>query len=84
MISHGVAGFLKERMFEASDGYRIHICDMYVIPCYHSPRSDIQNVRLLTSLLYGSRSCGLTAIANLKKQSFECRSCRNKTASTFP
>ena len=24
--------------------------------------------------------CGLTAIANLKKQSFECRSCKNKTA----
>jgi DNA-directed RNA polymerase beta subunit len=25
-------------------------------------------------------SCGLTAIANLKKQSFECRACKNKTA----
>ncbi|KAK1229035.1 DNA-dependent RNA polymerase II [Marasmius sp. AFHP31] len=52
MISHGISGFLKERLFKASDAYQGHVCD----------------------------TCGLSAIADLKKQNFECRACKNKTA----
>lgn len=52
MIAHGTSAFLHERLMEASDAFRVHVCGI----------------------------CGLmSVIANLKKNQFECRACKNKT-----
>jgi DNA-directed RNA polymerase II subunit RPB2 len=49
IISHGSAAFLKERLMDQSDAYRVHVCEL----------------------------CGLIAVANLQKNTFECRACRS-------
>ncbi|KAL3923204.1 MAG: hypothetical protein SGPRY_004297, partial [Prymnesium sp.] len=65
MISHGVASILKERLMDASDA---------VSPAHSSGLRGEQAFRVHVCDL-----CGMIAIANLNKGTFECRGCRNKT-----
>jgi DNA-directed RNA polymerase II subunit RPB2 len=51
MIAHGSSQFLKERLFDVSDAYRVHVCDR----------------------------CGLFAVANIKRNTFECKGCNDST-----
>ncbi|KAJ9127140.1 DNA-dependent RNA polymerase II [Naganishia onofrii] len=46
MISHGMAGFLKERMYDASDAYRLHICDICGMQCIANLRAAKFECRL--------------------------------------
>jgi len=50
IIAHGSAKFLKERLFDVSDAYRVHVCEV----------------------------CGLFSVADLDKNTFECRLCKDR------
>jgi DNA-directed RNA polymerase II subunit RPB2 len=61
MISHGCASFLKERYVPRTR----NAADGRLMEVSDAYRMHVCDI------------CGLPAIANLKKQQFECRSCRN-------
>jgi DNA-directed RNA polymerase II subunit RPB2 len=49
--AHGMMHFLKERMMDCSDNYRVFVCNR----------------------------CGMIAVANVERNSFQCNSCKNLT-----
>jgi DNA-directed RNA polymerase II subunit RPB2 len=71
MISHGIAAFLKERMYVYLD--EVDVLLLTFQSRYH--RYDASD----PYVIHVCDNCGLTAIANLKRNTFECRSCKTRT-----
>lgn len=88
MISHGVAAFLKVRLpLTPLTEAHAHAEFLTRSACSTSVTATVSTCARCVYFLFvavgqtltrlAPSSCGMTAIANLKKQTFECRSCRS-------
>ena len=82
-IAHGASQFLRERLFEVSDPYEAHVCNICGMFC----TGVVLIVMCSIDFSERSRFIGCLdvnqkpppSIANLKQQIYNCKGCDNKT-----
>jgi DNA-directed RNA polymerase II subunit RPB2 len=85
----GSAAFLKERLMDVSDAYRVHVCELcgalrFRRFCRCSDACTVACASRTPASPRSAHAClscaGLIAVANLAKNTFECRACRSAAA----